>query len=67
MNSLKTVSRKSNISCQGVKRLVIEFGVTTLHIVKMNFKNFRMRPCSHGTGSVWSPYQFEKSQDEHDS
>ena len=22
---------------------------------------------THGTGSVWSPYQFEKSQDEHDS
>ena len=26
-----------------------------------------LRPRSHGTGSVWSPYQFEKSQDEHDS
>ena len=23
-----------------------------------------LRPRSHGTGSVWSPYQFEKSQDE---
>ena len=27
----------------------------------------KVRPRSHGTGSVWSPYQFEKSQDEHDS
>ena len=26
-----------------------------------------LRPRSHGTGSVWSRYQFEKSQDEHDS
>ena len=26
-----------------------------------------LRPRSHGTGSVWSPYQFEKSQDKHDS
>ena len=26
-----------------------------------------LRPRSHGTGSVWSPYQFEKSQEEHDS
>ena len=26
-----------------------------------------IRPRSHGTGSVWPPYQFEKSQDEHDS
>ena len=27
----------------------------------------RVRPHLHGTESVWSPYQFEKSQDEHDS
>ena len=26
-----------------------------------------IRPRSHGTGSVWSPYQFDKFQDEHDS
>ena len=26
-----------------------------------------LRPRSHGTGSVWSPYQFDKFQDEHDS
>ena len=47
MNSLKTVSRKSNISCQGVKRLVIEFGVTTLHIVKMTLKISECDPYGH--------------------
>ena len=26
-----------------------------------------LRQRSHGTGFVWSPYQFEKFQDEHDS
>ena len=26
----------------------------------------KVRPRSHGTGSVCSPYQFEKSPDEHD-
>ena len=29
------------------------------------FKLSLLRPRSHGTGSVWSPYQFEKSQDKH--
>ena len=33
---------------------------------KKSLKN-AFRPRSHGTGSAWSPYQFEKSQDEHDS
>ena len=26
-----------------------------------------LRARSHGTGSLWSPYQFETSQEEHDS
>ena len=38
----------------------------THHVyTRLKVYKYTLRPRSHGTGSVWSPYQFEKSQDEH--
>ena len=47
---------------------VVNIYVTTLqNIIGKNPSSFsstgKFRPRSHGTGSVWSPYQFEESQD----
>ena len=49
-----------------------KYGTRWLTLCKLQSKSYyemyrRIRPRSHGTGSVWSPHQFGKSQDEHDS